>query len=489
MARRGPFVLAGVLLFLSASFAQKEPAGTKAPAVSAINSDLLVARSTKRSSTASTLAQKKQALASYSRLPLSFEPNQGQAPSGVQFLSRGAAYNLFLTDGGAVLSLEHRQGLRDIGRLGKKPPVEASVPPDIVGIRLEKPSASVVVGGEVELPGKSNYFIGKDPQKWRRGIPNYARVRYHDVYPGVDLVYYGDHGQLEYDFIVAPGGRPDQIGLLIDGASKLALNADGDLVLSLGKRTVRLHKPLVYQEIKGERREIAGAYLLEKDSVKFRVGDYDHKQPLIIDPVLSFSTFFGGSGNELFIQSNIDGAITVDGNGNIYVAGETQSASFAFPGFPPGGYKSTCGSDSACNVSTGGSDVFIAKLNPAGSAVLAFTYVGGSGRDILALTSTSGGLVVDTTGVYISGTTFSSDFPTTSGVFRPSCTNTNGCTGYGDGFVTKLDVNLSSLTFSTYLSGTRCRWTARAMCMWSGRRRALIRPPAPSPRAYPRTIA
>ena len=154
MARRGPFVLAGVLLSLSASFAQKEPAGTKAPAVSAINSDLLVAGSTKRSSTASTFAQKKQALASYSRLPLSFEPNQGQAPNEVRFLSRGAAYNLFLTNGGAVLSLEHRQGLRDIGTLGKKPAVEASVPPDFLGIRLEKPSASAISAGQPTNQGK-----------------------------------------------------------------------------------------------------------------------------------------------------------------------------------------------------------------------------------------------------------------------------------------------------------------------------------------------
>ena len=451
MERRGPFVLAGVLLFLSASFAQNQPAGTQGPAASAINSDLLVARSAKRSSTAPTLAQKKQALASYSRLPLSFEPNQGQAPSGVQFLSRGAAYNLFLTDAGATLALQnHRQTPRDV-RAGAN---QNSPDPEVLGIRFERPNAGLRVSGENELPGRSNYFIGKDPQKWRRGIPNYARVRYHDVYPGVDLIYYGNQGRLEYDFVVAPGAQPDQIGLLIDGVGKLELSASGELIVPVGRSTVRLQKPVVYQEIKGVRREIAGGYLLEKGRVKFRVGDYDHHQPLVIDPVLSFSTYFGGSGDELFIFNNIDGAITVDSNGNIYVAGETQSASFAFPGFPPGGYKSTCGTDNACNVSTGGSDVFIAKLNPAGSAVLAFTYLGGSGRDILALNSTSGGLVVDTTGVYVSGTTFSSDFPTTTGVFRPTCTNTAACTSSGDGFVTKLDVNLATLIFSTYLSGT-----------------------------------
>ena len=457
MERRAPFVLAWILFLVCTSVGQDDVVrikGRVAPAAIQDPTRSSVAPAKNRASSSSS-AQKTQALANYSRLPLSFEPNRGQAPDAVRFLSRGSGYNLLLTSTEALLALDKaRSRPQHIGTDGNKATPEASAPLDWLRVRFETPRPGIAISGEDQLPGKSNYFIGNDPHKWRSGIANYARVRYHQIYPGIDLDYYGNQGQLEYDFIVAPGARPEQIGLLIDGGGKLELSAGGDLLVRVGGNTIRLQKPRLYQEITGTRREVAGGYALQNGRVKFRVGDYDHHQPLIIDPVLSFSSFFGGSGDELFILNNIDGAIAVDSNGNIYVAGETQSASFAFPGFPPGGNKSTCGTDSACNVSTGGSDVFIAKLNPAGSAVLAFTYVGGSGRDILALSSTSGGLVVDGTGVYISGTSFSSDFPTTSGVFRPNCTNAPACTSGGDGFVTKLDVNLASLIFSTYLSGT-----------------------------------
>ena len=436
--------------------AQASPAVTHNSAASPVD----VAK--KPSASLAPSAQKAQALASYSRLPLNFEANRGQAPGPIRFLSRGAAYDLLLTNAEAVLSLQKRRFRQQDQAAGwKKAALESDGPPNLVRVRFERANPDTVMSGEDELPGKSNYFLGKDPQKWRTGIPNYARVRYQEIYPGIDLVYYGKQGRLEYDFVVAAGAQPQQIALTIEGAEKLEIDAAGDLVLHIDGGAVRFEKPLVYQEIEGQRREIAGSgYLLEKGRVTFRIGDYDHRQPLIIDPVLAFSSYFGGSGDEVFINGNVDGGITLDNGGNIYVAGETLSTSFPF--FPPPGkpYKATCGTDGTCN-STGGpySDIFIAKLNPTASMVLAFTYLGGSGRDILALTSASGGLVVDATGVYVSGTTFSSDFPTTGGAFQgnPNCTtNQAACTAInnnGDGFVTKLDVNLSSLLFSTYLSG------------------------------------
>jgi uncharacterized repeat protein (TIGR01451 family) len=458
MERRAPFVLAWILFLLGTSVGQDDVVRTKgrvAPAAIQNPTRSSVAPAKNRPSVSS--AQKTQALVNYSRLPLSFEPNQGQAGSPVKFLSRGSAYNLSLTDNEALLALQ-KQPRKNEGAGGQRS--KARLEPTgqtNLRLRFEGANPAPVVSGEDELPGKSNYFIGNDPRQWRRGIPNYARVRYHQVYPGIDVVYYGNQGRLEYDFVVAPGAQPQQIGLVIEGAEKLATDAAGNLVMHIEGGAVRFEKPLVYQEFEGQRREIAGGgYLLDKGRVSFRVGDYDHRQPLIIDPVLAFSTYLGGSGDELFILSNIDGAIALDSTGDIYVAGETLSTSFAFPGFPASGYKQSCGTDGTCNSTAPGgpySDIFIAKLNSTASTVLAFTYLGGSGRDILALTSASGGLVVDTTGVYVSGTTYSSDYPTTAGVFRPTCTIPDACTGAGDGFVTKLDVNLGSLLFSTYLSG------------------------------------
>jgi len=458
MERRAPFVLALILFLLGTSVGQDDVGRTKgrvAPAAIQNPTHSSVAPAKNRPSAAS--AQKTQALVNYSRLPLSFEPNRGQAGSPVKFLSRGSAYNLLLTDNEALLALQKQRRKNDgAGGQGNKARLEPTGQTNL-RLRFEGANPAAIVSGEDELPGKSNYFIGNDPHQWRSGIPNYARVRYHQVYPGIDVLYYGNQGRLEYDFVVAPGARPQQIGLVIEGAEKLETDAAGNLVLHVDGGAVRFEKPLVYQEIEGQRREIAGGgYLLDKGRVTFRVGDYDHRQPLIIDPVLAFSTYLGGSGDELFILSNIDGAIALDSTGDIYVAGETLSTSFAFPGFPASGYKQSCGTDGTCNSTAPGgpySDIFIAKLNSTASTVLAFTYLGGSGRDILALTSASGGLVVDTTGVYVSGTTYSSDYPTTAGVFRPTCTIPDACTGAGDGFVTKLDVNLGSLIFSTYLSG------------------------------------
>ena len=175
-----------------------------------------------------------------------------------------------------------------------------------------------------ELPGKSNYFIGNDPAKWRTNIPTYAKVKYNGVYPGVDLVYYGNHGQLEYDFVVAPGADPSLVTLAFEGAREIYIDARGELVLDVEGGEVRQHKPVVYQEVEGVKQEVAGHYVMKGTrQVGFRVAAYDPSRPLIIDPVLVYSTFLGGSGTEK--QASV---IAVDGAGSAYVAGERVTRNF-----------------------------------------------------------------------------------------------------------------------------------------------------------------
>jgi hypothetical protein len=177
--------------------------------------------------------------------------------------------------------------------------------------------------GEAPLPGVSNYFIGNDPAQWRTSIPTFAKVAYHEVYPGVDLVYYGNQRQLEYDWVVAPGADPAVITLAFQGNENLSLDAQGELVLHMGGGDVVEHAPVLYQDSAGGRQPVAGRYLLEApDRVGFAVAAYDHSQALVIDPVLSYSTYLGGSG------SDTGATIAVDASGNAYVTGYTSSTDF-----------------------------------------------------------------------------------------------------------------------------------------------------------------
>src|SRR5258705_341719 len=234
---------------------------------------------------------------SYGKLPLHFEANRGQTDKDVRFLSRGRGYALYLTASEAVLVLA-------------KPGADAKR----VALRMSLVGAArkPVVTGLDELPGKANYFIGKDPAKWHRDVPTYAKVHYRGIYPGVDLVYYGNQRQLEYDFVVAPGADPKKIVLGFKGADKIKIDAQGDLVLHAAGGDIRQHKPIIYQEVDGIRQEIAGSYVRKgANRVGFQVAQYDSTQPLIIDPVvLSYSTYLGGTG--------FDGAfgIVVDAEGN-----------------------------------------------------------------------------------------------------------------------------------------------------------------------------
>ncbi len=345
----------------------------------------------------------------FGRLPLSFEVNKGQFDQPVKFLSRGPGYELFLTANEAVLTL-------------RQPQADTKIRQDSV-VRLKMIGANTApqIEGQDELPGKVNYFRGNDPEKWRRNIPTYRKVYYKNVYPGIDVVYYGNQRELEYDFIVAPGVDPKVIKFTVEGADKMRLDQAGNLLLNLRHGEVRLHKPLLYQLTDaGNRREVKGAYVVKGSEVKFKVQGFDSRKPLVIDPVLSYSTYLGSIGGDFAL------GIAVDAQGNAYVTGNTTSNSFPTTA---GAFKTT--SDA------GG--VFVTKLNSTGSALVYSTF--------LASNSTGRAIAVDASGnAYVTGNTAADDFPTVNGLKTGST--------FGDAFVTKLNSSGSGLLFSTLLGGT-----------------------------------
>jgi uncharacterized repeat protein (TIGR01451 family) len=384
-------------------------------------------------------AAKQKVAEEYGKLPLSFEANHGQTDPKVSFLSRGPGYKLFLLPHEAVLMLQRERHARTAKKLGagrsfpEASEREAS-PAEIIRMSLLGASPDAEVTGIEEMPGRSNYFVGNDPSQWRTNVPNYAKVHYQGVYPGIDLVYHGSHQQLEYDFIVAPGADPRQIRLGLKGAKKLELTPEGDLLLSTSGEPVRLRKPVIYQEFGGKRKPIDGSFVLAaKDTVKFRVGEYDASQPLIIDPVLAYSTLVGGNGFDEAL------GIAVDSLGSAYITGLTDSTSFA----TAGAFQTTlntCGNPPStfpCE------EAFVAKLNPAGNGLVYVTYLGGTGF------SQGSGIAVFSGGnAYVTGTTTASNFPTTNGAFQTVLK------GAENAFVTQLNATGSGLVFSTYLGGS-----------------------------------
>ncbi len=370
-------------------------------------------------------------LDTYGRLPLAFEANQGQTDPQVKFVSRGAGYNLFLAATEAVLTLR-RGSEQERNSLTTKQmplPVEKSA---VLHMKLVGASAQAGMSGQDELPGKSNYFVGNDPRKWHTNVRQFAKVRYENVYPGVDLVYYGNQREMEYDFVLQPGADPSAIRLGIEGATKLRL-VHGDLVLSSEGGDVDLRSPKVYQEANGVRDEISGSYLIEgKNEVGFRLGAYDRRRTLTIDPVLAYSTYLGGSIGDPGFGASVDSAsgIKVDAAGNAYVTGITSSLDFP--------------TTNAIQATFGGyTDVFVTKLNANGSGLVYSTFLGGNSGDY------GSGIAVDSAGnAYISGATSSTDFPTVNAI-QPAFGG-----GSGDGFVAKINANGSALVYSTYLGGS-----------------------------------
>jgi hypothetical protein len=361
---------------------------------------------------------------------LSFEANQGQTNDQVQFLAQGQGYTLFLSAHEAVFtgcpSAAH--GHRLTGSVPKAGAVQDTPDTACAVVRMQLLGgnpASQVMGLE-ELPGKANYFIGNDPHKWRTHVPTYAKVQYTAVYPGVDLVYYGQLRQLEYDFVVAPGADPTAITLGFAGVDHIDVDAQGDLVLSTVGGSLRFQKPVVYQEGDGHRHAIAGGYVRKgPHQVGFHVAAYDPARPLVIDPVLSYSTYLGGSGD-----NNAGQGIAVDATGAAYVTGFTNSQDF--PTVHP--LQPTL---------RGGTNAFVAKLTADGSALVYATYLGGSGRDDEAR-----GIAVDAAGAaYVTGLTESPDFPTV----HPLQPTLRGGT---NAFVAKLTADGSALVYATYLGGS-----------------------------------
>src|SRR5438309_1419055 len=282
----------------------------------------------------------------YGKVPLSFEANQGQTDPRVKFLSRGSGYTLFLTSDEAVLALRSRQSSVVSSQL-QKTTDHGQRTTDTLRMKLVGANQAANVTALDELPGKSNYFIGSDPKKWRTDVPTYGKVKYAGVYPGIDLVYYGNQRQLEYDFVVAPGADPKAITLEIENRNsnlearqskiqkpvlsaakdrKSKIDSNGDLVVEAEGGEVRFHKPVVYQPTADavnpksqiqNRKLLDGRYILTADNhIRFHVSGYDKAKPLVIDPVLVYSTYFG-IGEDHMGSS----AIAVDSSGYAYIAG------------------------------------------------------------------------------------------------------------------------------------------------------------------------
>jgi hypothetical protein len=236
-----------------------------------------------------------------------------------------------------------------------------------VYFQLEGANTNAVISSEQTLPEKINYLIGNDPSQWHTGISGYGRVHYQNIYQGVDLVFYGNQSRLEYDFVVAPHANPKTIQLKLAGADQIKIEGNGDLAFSVQGQITRFQKPVVYQDINGVRHDITGRYRLKGDSVSFSIGAYDPTQPLMIDPVLSYSTFLGGG------SYNNAWGVTVDGSGDAYVCGNTTAILTNL--VTPGAFQTNFGGG------TLGGDAFIAKLGSTGTNLVYFTYLGGSADD------------------------------------------------------------------------------------------------------------
>jgi hypothetical protein len=360
-------------------------------------------------------------------LPASFEANEGQLDRAVKFYCRGRRATLFLTSNQAVLRLA---GPRQDAVLSMEL-AGGNRHPRLVGLEPQ--------------PAKRNYLLGNDPRHWHSGVPSYARVRYAGVYPGVDLVYRANQRQLEFDFVIAPGADPRRIRLAFLGADSLAVGSDGSLILHTANGEVVQRAPVVYQEAEeagGRRRKVEGRYVLLAAAADHReagsqsaarqvalaVGRYDRARPLIIDPVLAYSTFLGGSGDDQGL------GIAVDGTGNAYIAGFTNST--VFPGIGSGSIQPANGG--------GLNDVFVTKIDAAGAAIVYSTFLGGSGDDR--------GLAIAVDGAgsaYVTGVTTSPTFP---GVSASSIQPANG--GGSDAFVTKINRDGTGIVYSTFLGGS-----------------------------------
>jgi uncharacterized repeat protein (TIGR01451 family) len=369
------------------------------------------------------LPSRHDAQAILAKLPLIFEPNLGQGSPEAKFLAHGVGYGFSLDATGAVLGLQVARSSRGKSR------------EQLVRMRLVGGNPAADIAGTGLLPGKSNYLVGNDPQHWHTGVPQFAGVRYGNVYPGIDLVFYGNQGQLEYDFRVAPGADPSRAELQFDGVGKLEIK-NGDLLIagsanedSKDSAILRMRKPEIYQRQGTRRIPVEGHFNLQADNrVSFEVGPYDRGRELIIDPALDFSSYFG------IITAGTPAWVAVNNDGNIYLSGSTTSDT-DFPTITP--------------TTLGTNHVFVAKIDPSSPPALEYlTFIGGNGTD------TSMGLGVDQLGnTYVAGNTTSTNFPTTSLAYQTGPMAKTACPACESVFVSALAAGGGSFNYSSYVSG------------------------------------
>ena len=376
----------------------------------------------------------------YGKLPLSFEKNEGQTDAKVKYLARGQGYGLFLTSTEAVLALPGAR-CKDTGTATKaelRPrqlPAPCTAHQAVVRLQLLGADPGAQISGMDPLPGRSNYFIGNDRSRWRTDVPNYSKVKYENVYRGIDLLYYGNQRQLEFDLVVAPGADPSQVRFKLAGANKLQLDADGNLVVRVAGGDVRLHKPVVYQPTANGKKPIAANYVLgRRREVSLEIASYDANQPLVVDPVLQYSTFIGGSSLDL------PASIAVDQSGNAYITGITFSVDFP---------------TSSPLQSSGG--IFVSKLNPSGSALVYSTYFGTIGFASPGFGTAQegiGGIALDSSGnVYLTGIGLGPSFPVVNQI-AGAC-DANCQSGSVDAtFISKINAAGSAIVYSSLVGGS-----------------------------------
>jgi hypothetical protein len=368
-------------------------------------------------------------------LPLYFETGQGPANATAQFIARGHDYQFLISATGVQIAL-----------------CKADAESTAMQMQFVGANPQAQIHGDAELPGKVNYLTGNDPAHWRTGVGMFARVRIGELYPGINLIYYGNQRQLEYDFAIAPGTDPDVIAIHFDGTDKISVNPGGELILALAGGEIRQPKPVIYQLMNGVRKEIAGGYrLVDAHTVAFVVGMYDRSQPLVIDPVLGFSTYFGGTAGDTAW------AVALDTNGLIYVTGETFSPKSYTNGWALGPAFSTFGAfQTNYNGGKYAGDAFVAKLGNDGTTIYYLTYLGGNGDNAAY------SIAVDNAGnAYVVGYTDSTNFPTTNAIAIPGYNGTKISGVFdpnvklypSDAFVAELDASGSNLVYSTYLGG------------------------------------
>ncbi|HET8891570.1 MAG TPA: SBBP repeat-containing protein [Candidatus Angelobacter sp.] len=356
---------------------------------------------------------------------MSFEPNRGQTNRRVKFLSRADNRTLWLTSNEAVLAVG--RPLRPDGPDTKKAAAvkENQAAPAVLQMKFVGANTSPMIEGEARQPGTVNYFAGK-PDEWRTKIPTYARVRYRSLYRGIDLVFYGNNRELEYDLVVAPGADPGRIRFALQGAESMWIDEEGNLVLATQAGDVIQQRPKVYQRSGATLKPVSGEYVITaKNEVGFRLGSYDPKSTVVIDPVLKYSSFLGGSG----LDSGR--GIAVDSSKRAVVTGLTCSLNFPRTTGPK---------------SFQGCAAFVSKFDFTGSHLIFSTFVGESNFEFFDV----GGMALDSAGnAYITGITENRNFPTTAGAFETEL-------GPGDpfaAFVTKISANGSELVYSTFLGG------------------------------------